>query len=104
MAVISKTINSIEQKAQLLIEKLKQLENENQMLLVKNKELTVKNKAMQGGLLLQNSGNSHLEKHKIAQEEQGTERLEQNNDLRTEIDQYILEIDKCIEWLQNQGQ
>ena len=102
MALISETINNIEHKTQLLVEKFKQLEYENEQLVVQNKELTEQNRTFQTDLLLKKSEISHLKKRKIAQEDEGSEELEQKKDLRTEIDQYILEIDKCIEWLQTQ--
>lgn len=96
----SETINSIERKAQLLIAKMTQLENENVLLLQKNRELLEQNRTLQTDLLLRNSEISYLKKQLEAVER--TEGVEHNQHLRTEINQYITEIDKCIEWLQNQ--
>ena len=100
--MISETINNIERKAQLLIAKLTQLESENATLLEKNRELLEQNRTLQTDLLLRNSEISFLKKETTAQEVERSEGNERNHHLRTEIDQYILEIDKCIEWLQNQ--
>ena len=100
--MISETINNIQRKAQLLIAKLAQLEHENGLILEKNRELIEQNRILQTDLLLRNSEISFLKKETTAQEVERTEGHERNHHLRTEIDQYILEIDKCIEWLQNQ--
>jgi hypothetical protein len=55
-------------------------------------------------LLLRESEISHLKTQTLTVVEGGvkTEARERSQHLREEIDQHIQEIDKCIEWLQNQ--
>jgi chromosome segregation ATPase len=100
--MISETINSIEQKAKVLIAQLTQLNRERVLLFEKNRELLEQNRTLQTDLILKNSEISHLKKHVRAQEGERKEGFEQKHQLKKEIDQYIIEIDKCIEWLQNQ--
>lgn len=100
--MISETANSIEQKARALIAHLTQLKRERVPLLEKNKELTEQNRTLQTDLLLRDSEISYLKKQLRTQEGERLDGHEQKHHLKKEIDQYILEIDKCIEWLQNQ--
>jgi predicted amino acid racemase len=100
--MISETINSIEQKAKVIIAQLTQLNREHALLLEQNRELLEQNRTLQTDLILKNSEISHLKKQVRTQEGERKEGFEQKHQLKTEIDQYIVEIDKCIEWLQNQ--
>ncbi len=102
MAMISETISNIEQKARVLIAQLTQLQRERVLLLEKNRELIEQNRTLQTDLLLRDSEISYLKKQLHTQEGERTGGHERNHHLKKEIDQYILEIDKCIDWLQNQ--
>jgi hypothetical protein len=99
LAMVSETVNNIEQKTKVLIAHLIQLDRERALLLEKNKELLEQNRTLQTDLILKNSEISHLKKQVKTQ---GGERVEEKHHLKQEINQYITEIDKCIEWLQNQ--
>jgi poly(3-hydroxyalkanoate) synthetase len=98
---ISEIVNGIEQKTQLLVAKLAVLEKENASLIEKNQSLLEQNRGLQADLLLRNSEISQLGKQVESQEGEGVEEYERKHYLRKEIDQYIQDIDKCIEWLQN---
>lgn len=101
MVAISEIINGIEQKVQLLTSKVATLETQNAELTEKNQVLLEQNRTLQADLLLRNSEISQLEKQVESQEEQDVDVYERKHYLRKEIDQYIQDIDKCIEWLQN---
>ena len=100
--MISETVNNIEQKTKVLIAHLIQLDRERALLLEKNKELLEQNRTLQTDLILKNSEISHLKKQVRTQGGERVEESEQKQHLKQEINQYITEIDKCIEWLQNQ--
>jgi hypothetical protein len=100
--MISETVNNIEQKTKVLIAHLIQLDRERAFLLEKNKELLEQNRTLQTDLILKNSEISHLKKQVRTQGGERVEESEQKQHLKQEINQYITEIDKCIEWLQNQ--
>jgi regulator of replication initiation timing len=99
---IYNTIHNIEQKTSALLAQLVALKEENALLKTQNREITTHNRALQTDLLLRDSEISYLKKNNIGQEVERTEAGTQNHHLRQEIDQYITEIDKCIDWLQNQ--
>jgi chromosome segregation ATPase len=94
------TLKSIEEKTQLLVEKLAKLEREKAQLSEQVRILTEKNRSLQTDLLLRDSEISHLKTHNNALVETDKEVDGRNHHLRKEIDQYIADIDKCIEWLQ----
>ena len=100
--MISETVTNIEQKTKVLIAHLIQLDRERALLLEKNKELLEQNRTLQTDLILKNSEISHLKKQVKTQGGERQEEGEQKQHLKQEINQYITEIDKCIEWLQNQ--
>ena len=100
--MISETVNNIEQKTKVLIAHLIQLDRERALLLEKNKELLEQNRTLQTDLILKNSEISYLKKQVRTQGGERVEENEQKQHLKQEINQYITEIDKCIEWLQNQ--
>jgi uncharacterized membrane protein len=100
---ISNIISNIEQKTNALVAELRAVREENAKLNTQNRDLMAQNRALQTDLLLRDSEISHLKKHSITEQEVvRTEAGTQNHQLRKEIDQYIVDIDKCIEWLQNQ--
>lgn len=104
MVAVSEIVNGIEHKVWLLVNKLAALERENAELIEKNQALLEHNRTLQADLLLTHSEISHLTnqtKTLNAEEEESIEARERKHHLRKEIDQYILEIDQCIEWLQN---
>jgi SMC interacting uncharacterized protein involved in chromosome segregation len=104
VAGISEQINSIEKKVRLVVARMAMLQDENGTLKVKNRELVEQNRNLKADLLLRESEISHLKTQTLSVVEEGvkTEARERSQHLREEIDQHIQEIDKCIEWLQNQ--
>jgi chromosome segregation ATPase len=102
---ISEQVNNIEKKTRLLVARLSVLQKENATLKASNKELVEQNRNLNADLLLRDSEISHLKTQTVsvvAGEGVRTEARERSQHLREEIDQHIQEIDKCIEWLQNQ--
>jgi SMC interacting uncharacterized protein involved in chromosome segregation len=104
VAGISEQINIIEKKVRLVVARMAMLQDENSTLKVKNRELVEQNRNLKADLLLRESEISHLKTQTLTVVEEGvkTEARERSQHLREEIDQHIQEIDKCIEWLQNQ--
>jgi SMC interacting uncharacterized protein involved in chromosome segregation len=104
VAGISEQINNIEKKVRLVVARMAMLQDENSTLKVKNRELVEQNRNLKADLLLRESEISHLKTQTLSVVEEGvkTEARERSQHLREEIDQHIQEIDKCIEWLQNQ--
>lgn len=91
-------IDTIHQKVQQLAAKIESLEAEKTALLEKNKQLNAElssQKAMIGEL------KTKLTKSQRTMEQNRTEEPEHSQKLREQIDQYIKDIDSCIEWLQN---
>ncbi len=101
MAIQSVTdkLSNIELKVRQLALKLERLNNENSTLLLENKRLKSE--------LLQNSNKLGQMEEKVVRSKvaldttKGDKDPEYSRKLRNEIEQYIGEIDKCIEWLQN---
>ncbi len=91
-------LNNIELKVRQLALRLERLQNENSTLLLENKQL-------KSELAQNNSKIGQMEERvarsKVALDLQRESNPESSKKLRKEIDQYISEIDKCIEWLQN---
>jgi len=91
-------LNNIELKVRQLALRLERLNNENSTLLLENKRLKSE--------LSQNSNKlGQMEEKvaitKVALDLQRDSNPEDSKKLRKEIEQYITEIDRCIEWLQN---
>ncbi len=101
MAEINETLESIERKTRLLIARLARLESDNAALLEQNQRLSADNRSLQTDLLLRDSEISHLKTQLIAHEgpKNGKSRAHTQH-IRKEIDQYVEDIDSCIEWLQ----
>jgi chromosome segregation ATPase len=94
-------LNSIEQKVRLLVSRLETCEKEKQLLFEKNKELIEQNRNLRSDLLLRDSEIGYLKEQFSTKEAEGTGARERQVQLKSEVDQYIRDIDKCIEWLQN---
>ena len=95
---VTDKLNNIELKVRQLALRLERLQNENSSLLLENKKLKSE--------LLQNSTKLGQMEEKVVRSKVALD-LKKNSDpehskkLRKEIEQYIAEVDKCIEWLQN---
>jgi hypothetical protein len=105
VAEVNETLESIERKTRLLIARLARLESDNAALLDKNEKLTTENRALQtlqADLLLRDSEISHLKTQLLVTSEQSKNGLTnvRTQQIRKEIDQYITDVDSCIEWLQ----
>lgn len=95
---LSDRIDSIELKVRQLALKLERFRNENRSLENENKLLKAE--------LDRQKGTVQALKDKLERTQRGIsakteENSEQPNQLKAQIDQYIKEIDKCIEWLHN---
>ena len=96
--MLSEQLNTIEGKIKQLIEKLAKSQEEVDALKKENKYIRteLKNKVDKIGSL-----EYKVSKTAQALEKKRDEDPKSSKDLRKEIDSYISEIDKCIEWLQN---
>jgi len=88
-------LSGIELKVRELAFKLERLKRENTVLRDENKELRMEIEALQG----QPGATSHSSAHTPENEER--EKNIASDQLKEKIDQYIKEIDKCIEWFHN---
>jgi regulator of replication initiation timing len=102
VAELNDTLESIERKTRLLIARLARLESDNAALLEHNQKLTTENRALQTDLLLRDSEISYLKTQKEITKEQPKKDVSnvRTHKIRKEIDQYISDVDSCIEWLQ----
>lgn len=102
MAELNDTLESIERKTRLLIARLARLESDNAALLEQNQKLTTENRALQTDLLLRDSEISHLKAQVDVTKIQPKRDVSnvRTQKIRKEIDQYISDVDSCIEWLQ----
>jgi regulator of replication initiation timing len=102
VAELNETLESIERKTRLLIARLARLESDNAALLEQNQKLTTENRALQTDLLLRDSEISHLKTQVTVTQEQPKKDGSnvRTHKIRKEIDQYISDVDSCIEWLQ----
>jgi chromosome segregation ATPase len=101
VAELNDTLESIERKTRLLIARLARLESDNAALLEQNQKLTTENRALQTDLLLRDSEISHLKTLTVTQEQPKKDVSNvRTHKIRKEIDQYISDVDSCIEWLQ----
>jgi len=98
METLSDKLNSIELKVRQLALKLERLQNENAELLEENKVLKkkVENRINKTTVL-----EEKLTKTQVALDKRRDDDPKSSKRMRKEVDQYIKEIDKCIEWLQN---
>ena len=102
MAELNDTLESIERKTRLLIARLARLESDNAALLEQNQKLITENRDLQTDLLLRDSEISHLKTQQTVTKEQPRKDVAnvRTHKIRKEIDQYISDVDSCIEWLQ----
>jgi regulator of replication initiation timing len=102
VAELNETLESIERKTRLLIARLARLESDNAALLEQNQKLTTENRALQTDLLLRDSEISHLKTQSEITKGQPKKDVSnvRTQKIRKEIDQYITDVDSCIEWLQ----
>ena len=98
MVALSDKLESIELKLRQLALKMEQLQNNNAQLLEENKNLR-KNLSKQDnavGLLEDNLQKSQINLEKVAEP-----KAPHTKRTKKDIERYIREIDKCIEWLKN---
>jgi predicted nuclease with TOPRIM domain len=91
-------LENIERKVQQLAERLTALRKENTALTLENNKLNAGLEAQQeriGELTLRLSNTQRALAQQRGDETESSQRL------RKQIDQYINDIDQCIEWLQN---
>ncbi|MBK9014328.1 MAG: hypothetical protein IPM82_09665 [Saprospiraceae bacterium] len=95
---MTQQLENIEQKVRQLVEAMTALRQQNAVLSKENNKLKADLEAQQErtGELTERLTNSQQ-----ALVGQRGDDSESNQKLRKQIDQYINEIDKCIEWLQN---
>jgi predicted nucleic acid-binding Zn-ribbon protein len=95
---LTNQLENIEKKVLLLVEELNKLRQQNAALSDENKKLKadVANSESRIGELTQRLSNTQQ-----ALAGQRGDDSESSQKLRKQIDQYILEIDKCIAWLEN---
>ena len=91
-------VDGIELKVRQLALKLERIQNEHSLLQEENKRLK---KELFSQRQLVGDMEQNLLKTQKALSKKREEDPEGSQKLRKAIDQYILEIDKCIEWLQN---
>jgi regulator of replication initiation timing len=92
---LSNKLSGIELKVRELAFKLERLKRENAVLRDENKELRMEIESLQG----QPGGAPHSSAQALDNEE--SDQNVASDQLKEKIDQYIKEIDKCIEWLHN---
>ncbi len=96
---MTERLEHIEKKIHLLVEELKTLRNSNSVLKEENKKLKT-DMAEQNdriGILTERLSNTQ----QALAGQRGDNETESSQKLRKQIDQYISEIDKCVEWLKN---
>ncbi len=98
MEEILQKVDGIELKVRQLALKLERIQNENSLLQEENKQLK---KELFSQQQLVGDMEQNLLKTQKALSKKREEDPEGSKKLRKAIDQYIDEIDKCIEWLQN---
>ncbi len=102
MAELNDTLESIERKMRLLIARLARLESDNAALLDENQKLTTENRTLKTDVLMRDSEISHLKTQAEITQDSSKNGLSnvRTHQIRKEIDQYITDVDSCIEWLQ----
>lgn len=96
---LSNKLEQIELKIRQLALKLERLEKTNSDLLDENQQLKAKLKKGESKAL---SLEQQLRKTHEVLELKRTDEPEQTKKVRKELDRYIKEIDKCIEWLEQE--
>ena len=96
--LVTDKLNNIELKVRQLALRLERLQNENSTLLLENKKL--KSELLQNTTKL-GQMEEKVVRSKVALDLKKSSDPEHSKKLRKEIEQYIAEVDKCIEWLQN---
>ena len=95
---LSERIDNIELKLRQLGLKMERLQGEKLALLDENKQLKIELDRQKGTAdVLKDK----LERTQRVLSQKQEEDLEQSEQLKDQIDQYIKEIDRCIEWLHN---
>jgi predicted nucleic acid-binding Zn-ribbon protein len=102
VAELNETLESIERKTRLLIARLARLESDNATLLEQNQKLTTENRTLKTDVLMRDSEISHLKTQGEITQDSSKNGLSnvRTHQIRKEIDQYITDVDSCIEWLQ----
>jgi predicted nucleic acid-binding Zn-ribbon protein len=102
VAELNETLESIERKTRLLIARLARLESDNAALLEQNQKLTTENRTLKTDVLMRDSEISHLKTQVEVTQDSSKNGLSnvRTHQIRKEIDQYISDVDSCIEWLQ----
>ena len=96
---LSEQIDSIELKIRQLALKMERVQRENAALQEDNKKLKAELDRQKGkASVLEDK----LEKTQRAMDLQREEQPEHSKELKDQLDQYIHEIDQCIEWLRQQ--
>ncbi len=90
--------DNIELKIQQLAQKMERLNEENIALKNQNEELKGALDRQKG---LANALQEKLTSAQLSVETKLEEKAESTKQLKLEIDKYVVEIDKCIEWLHN---
>jgi septal ring factor EnvC (AmiA/AmiB activator) len=98
MLAIQTYIDQIGHKTQLLIQKMKFLKRENAEMMEEIIEL--KQQIEKYKLNIANL-EAQLNKARGVMADRSPEKRDDNEKIRAEIDLYIKEIDKCLEWLQS---
>ena len=93
---LTEQIEGIEIKVRQLALKLERLQRENAALLTENQQIKANMEKQEATI---SALKDKLETAQRALTERAEEEDEQSQQLKQLIDQYILEIDKCIEWL-----
>lgn len=100
MQNLSEKLGNVELKVRQLALKLDRLQNENSSLLEENNQL-------KNSITANNNRVIELEQKLLGSqqvlEKKRNDGPESSKKLRKDIEQYIQEVDKCIEWLQNSG-
>ena len=97
MQTLSEQLGSIELKVRQLALRLERLQNENKTLLQENTALKTELDKKENKL---SQIEQKVAKTQVALDEKREDDPGRSKKLRKEIEQYINEVDKCIEWLQ----
>lgn len=90
--------DNIELKIQQLAQKMERLSEENIALKETNEKLKEELDRQKGSV---NALQEKLTLAQVSMEAKLEEKVENTKQLKHDIDQYIVEIDRCIEWLHN---
>jgi seryl-tRNA synthetase len=98
MLALPEHISQIEHKVQLLVQKMKLLKRENAEMLEMIIEFKQQTEQYQKNLA---NLEAQLNKAKSAIKDDSTAKQLDSKKVKEEIEDYIKEIDKCLEWLQS---